>query len=108
MCFDGFHAAARLSNDLAKSEMVRLGSGDSNGLARTLDCSMTHLPVRYLGLPLGANYKDMKTWDSVMDRFEQRLAGWKRNLLSQRGKFTVIRSTFGNLSIHYISLLTMS
>lgn len=43
------------------SEMVRSGrEGDSNG--------------RYLGLPLGANYKNVKTRDPVVNRFERRLA----------------------------------
>lgn len=47
-------------------------------LAVVLGCKVTMLPVSYLGLPLGASFKESKVWDGVVDRVQRRLAGWKR------------------------------
>lgn len=42
-----------------------------------------------------------------MDRFEKRLAGWKRGLFLKGGRLTLIKSTLGNLSIYYVSLMVI-
>lgn len=65
---------------------------------------MTKLPIRYLSIPLGANNKETKTWEPVVNRFEQRLSGWKRGLLSKGGRLTLIKNTLRNLPINYVSL----
>lgn len=66
--------------NLNKSEMVSLGGWDSDeSLASLLGCKMTKFPVKYLGLLLGAKYKNLGTWDSVIETFERRLACWKKN-----------------------------
>lgn len=42
---------------------------------------------KYLELPLGTNYKDLRVWDLLIERFESMLVGLKRNLLSKEGGF---------------------
>lgn len=75
----GFQVVLRLNINLTKLELVRLvGAKDQEGLARVLWCNVTKLSIKYLGMPLGANYKDSKTWEPMINRFEQRLAGGKR------------------------------
>lgn len=59
-------------------------------------------------MPLGARYKEKKLWEPVIDMFESRLAGWKRNFLSKGCKLTLIKSTFANLPVYYLSTLTIS
>nr|XP_016496380.1 PREDICTED: uncharacterized protein LOC107815330 [Nicotiana tabacum] len=45
-------------------------------------CKVGSLPTTYLGLPLGASYKDTTVGNPVIERVEKRLAGWqKRNFL---------------------------
>lgn len=68
---------------------------------------MASFPIKYLSLPLDTNYKDAKMWDPMGDRFEQRLAGWKEDLLSKGGLLTLIKSTLVNLPIYYMPLLTI-
>lgn len=43
----------------------------------------------------------------MIELFERRLAGWKRNFLSKRGRYTLIKSTMANLPIYFLSLITI-
>jgi len=43
-------------------------------LAGVLGCKIEYLPITYLGLPLGAKFKENAIWDSVLGRFEKRLS----------------------------------
>jgi hypothetical protein len=53
-----FEAASGLKVNLAKSNLIPVGNVDQVGrLADILGCGIASLPVKYLGLPLGASYK---------------------------------------------------
>ena len=41
------------------------------------------LPMKYLGLPLGAKFKERIIWNPILEKLEQRLAGWKLSYLSK-------------------------
>ena len=62
------------------------------------------LPMKYLGLPLGAKFKDKTIWNPILEEIEQRLAGWKRLYLSKGGRVTLIKSTLSNLPTYFLSL----
>jgi hypothetical protein len=79
------------------------------------------LPIKYLGLPLGAKYKDSNIWNSIIfffiskniwnsiiKKMENRLAGWKRLYLSKRGRLTLINSTLSNLQTYFFVSLPYS
>lgn len=34
--------------------------------------------MKYLGLPLGAKFKERSIWSPILEKMERRLAGWKR------------------------------
>lgn len=94
--------------NLRKIEMVRIGErGDERELASVLGCNINKLPIKYIVIPSGAKFKDTKTWDPIIDMFEKRLAGWKRNFLSKDGRLTLIKNTLTNLLIYYLSILTI-
>jgi len=59
MClFLYFEAKSRLKTNLSKSEIVLVGNvRNVKGLASILGCGVASLPMKYLGLPLGAHYK---------------------------------------------------
>ena len=73
-------------------------------LVALLGCSMSSLPMTYLGLPLGAKFKDRAIWNSILERMEQRLTCWKRLYLSKGGKITLIKSTLSSLPTYFLSL----
>lgn len=65
---------------------------------------MSELPLTYLGLPLGATFKKKTVWNSMVEKVEKRLAGWKRFYLSKGRRLTLIKSTLSSLPSYYLSL----
>lgn len=103
-----FQAVSSLRINLSKSELVGIGhDGKADDLARVLECKMANLPIKYLGMPLGAKHKDGNCWEPVIDHFEKSLTSWKRNYLSKGGRLTLIKSTLSNLPTYYLSTLTI-
>ena len=47
-------------------------------LEDVLGCKQASLPMKYLGLPLGAHFKDRSIWNTILEKMERKLAGWKR------------------------------
>ncbi|XP_028059660.1 uncharacterized protein LOC114263352 [Camellia sinensis] len=60
--------------------------------ADILNCKVNGLPLKFLGLPLGANLGRKSTWRPVLDTIKSRLTGWKRRLLSFAGRLTFSKS----------------
>ena len=56
-----------------------------NVLVGMLVCRQSFLPLRYLGLLLGAKFKELSIWNPILEKMERRLAGWKRLYLSKEG-----------------------
>jgi hypothetical protein len=70
-----FEVVSGLKTNLAKSKLVPVGYVDNAaGLAEILGCGAASMPLKYLGLPLGASYKARHIWDSVIEKNEHRLA----------------------------------
>jgi len=61
-------------------------------LADIMNCSISSLPLKYLGLPLGASFKSTAIWDGVIEKMERKFASWKKIYLSRGGCLTLIKS----------------
>jgi hypothetical protein len=100
-----FEAVSGLKVNLSKSSLVPVGSlGDVDQLVDSLGCGTTELPLKYLGLPLGASFKLKTMWRDLEDRMARRLAPWKRSYLSKGGRVALIKSTLSNLPTYLLSL----
>lgn len=100
-----FEAVSGLKANLSKSELVPVGLVDHiRDLAEILGYKVSSLLMKYLGLPLGAFHQSKVIWDGVIQKIENRLAGWKRMYLSKRERITLIKSTLSNLPKYYLSL----
>ena len=100
-----FEATSGLRINLGKSELVQVGEVPLlEELADILGCKTSTLPMKYLGLPLGASFKSKNIWNPIVERMERRLAGWKRMYLSKGGRLTLIKSTLSSLPTYFLSL----
>ncbi|XP_015960974.1 uncharacterized protein LOC107484935 [Arachis duranensis] len=54
-------------------------------LLRVLGCKEATLPVKYLGISLGANPRLVKTWKPIIDKVEKKLSIWKAKVLNKAG-----------------------
>jgi hypothetical protein len=73
-----------------------------DSLNNILGCTVSPLPMKYLGLSLGAPFKAKAIWDSVIE-FERRLAKWKRMYLPKDGRINLIKSILSNLPTYFLS-----
>jgi hypothetical protein len=100
-----FEAASRLKVNLSKSEMVQIGNvSNLSSLAAWLDCKISTVPMKYLGMPLGARFKSKQIWDPILEKLGKKLAGWKHLYLSKGGRLTLLKSTLSGLPLYYLSL----
>jgi hypothetical protein len=100
-----FEAVSGLKVNLTKSALVPVGfPEDVEQLAAHLGCGTADLPMKYLGLPLGASFKLKAVWRDLEDLMIRRLAPWKRLYLSKGGRLALIKSTLSNLPTYLLSL----
>jgi hypothetical protein len=103
--FLAFEAVSGLKVNLSKSKLVPVGNVvDVEGLTNILSCRVSSLPLKYLGLPLGAGFKAKPIWNGVVEKIERWLASWKQMYLSKGGRVTLIKSTLSNLPTYFLSL----
>ena len=100
-----FEAVSGLKVNLGKSELVAVGAvPNMDLLVAVLGCKQGSLPMKYLGLPLGAKFKDKSIWNPILEKMERKLAGWKKLYLSKGGRVTLTKSTLSNLPTYFLSL----
>ena len=103
-----FEEVSGLHINLGNSELVPVGGVHNlEDLVGLLECGQSSLPLKYLGLPLGAKFKDLSIWNPILERMERRLVGWKRMYLSIGGKLTLIKSSLSSLPTYFLSLLPL-
>jgi hypothetical protein len=99
-----FEAVSSLKVNLPKSALVPVGSlDDIEQFAGLLGCGISSLPLKYLGLQLGASFKLKTMWPKLEELMARWLAPWKRMYLSKGGRVTLIKSTLSNLPTYMIA-----
>lgn len=104
-----FEIMSGLKINYHKSVVCGIGihKEQSKEYAAIFNCLHQGLPLKYLGMPLGANPKRRRTWQPVIDNFKKMLASWKRRFLSVAGRLTMIKSVLSSLPIFDLSLFKM-
>ncbi|XP_016185845.1 uncharacterized protein LOC107627528 [Arachis ipaensis] len=104
-----FELMSGLSINFEKSNLIPVNC-EQEWIERACDllgCQKKELPVRYLGISLGANPQLVKTWKPIIDKVEQKLSLWKAKVLNKAGKLVLIKSVLNSLPIYYLSLYKM-
>ena len=71
-----FKAITGLRVNSGKNEIVPVCDVENlNVLARVLCCKVGSLPMTYLGMPLGAYYKESSIWNPIIEKMERQLFG---------------------------------
>ncbi|XP_015939818.1 uncharacterized protein LOC107465352 [Arachis duranensis] len=87
--------------------LVNCDSEWSQRMCNLLGCKEASLPIKYLGVPLGANPRLVKTWKLIIDKVEDKLSLWKAKSLNKAGKLILIKSVLNSLPVYYLSLYKM-
>ena len=105
-----FEVMLGLSINFEKSSIIPLNcqAGWTRRMCDILGCSSSRLPIKYLGIPLGANPKRVNTWRPIVNRVEKKLSAWKMKILSKAGRLVLIKSMLNSLPLYYLSLFKMS
>lgn len=69
-----------------------------------MGCEVKELPSIYLGMPLFKGPLPTNTWNTLIDRFQKKLAGWKGSLLTKAGKLQLLKSSLQNLPMYLLFL----
>ena len=101
-----FEVVSGLKINFSKSIASGVGLEGNVGkeIAEVLRCKRQNLPIKYLGLYLGASSRKVKTWEGVINNFRNKLAGWKNKFLSFGGRVTLIKSVLSSLLLYYMSI----
>ena len=70
-------------------------------------CPVTSLPIKYLGIPLGANPRMVETWKPIIEKIEKKLIGWKASLLSKAERFVLIKTVLNSPPMYYLGIFQM-
>ncbi|XP_016198939.1 uncharacterized protein LOC107639895 [Arachis ipaensis] len=87
-----------LSINFEKSNLIPVNCSQEwvNQMCQLLGCQEVALPVRYLGISLGANSRLVKTWKPVIDKVEEKLSLWKAKIFSKASKLVLVKGgSFG-------------
>ncbi|GMP83957.1 hypothetical protein CsSME_00037684 [Camellia sinensis var. sinensis] len=104
-----FEIISGLRINFHKSVICGIGIPDDivQTFASRLNCTYQKLPLKYLGMPLGANPSRRVTSKPVVEKFKKKLTSWKMRLLSFASRVTLIRSVLSSLPVYYMYLLRL-
>ncbi|GJW78508.1 putative RNA-directed DNA polymerase, eukaryota, reverse transcriptase zinc-binding domain protein [Tanacetum coccineum] len=60
-------------------------------------CQASSFPITCLSLPIGKSMHYLSSWNILIDKFKSRLSKWKASLLSNGGRFSLIKYVLGSL-----------
>ncbi|XP_039145636.1 uncharacterized protein LOC120282866 [Dioscorea cayenensis subsp. rotundata] len=75
--------------------------------ANTFCCSVSRLPVTYLGIPISGRRPRNHDWRSLIDKIKSRLSTWKSNYLSIGGRLTLLNSVLSSLPTFWMSMFCL-
>ncbi|MCH83014.1 LINE-1 reverse transcriptase like [Trifolium medium] len=104
-----FELISGLKVNFHKSVLLGINVNDSwtKDAASALNCKVGELPIKYLGLPIGADPRRLKTWEPVIIALRKRLSSWSYRSLSMGGRLVLLKSVLSALPIYYLSFFKM-
>jgi hypothetical protein len=105
----GFEMASGLKVNFSKSCIMGVNvSEDFLSMATNfLNCRRGSIPFKYLGLPVGANPRNISTWEPMLNVIKGRLGSWGNKYVSLGGRIVLINAVLSAIPVFYLSYLKM-
>jgi hypothetical protein len=103
----GFEMTSGLKINFWKSSLMGVNvSHDFLKMASVfLNCRLSSLPFRYLGLPVGASPRRASTWEPLLVSLRKRLGAWGNKYVSLGGRIVLPNSVLNAIPIFYLSYM---
>nr|GEZ13641.1 RNA-directed DNA polymerase, eukaryota, reverse transcriptase zinc-binding domain protein [Tanacetum cinerariifolium] len=101
-----FFGASGLRINMCKSKImgVNVVDGKVKNAAVKLGCLVLKTPFTYLGTKVGDIMSRKHAWKEVVDKVLFRLSRWKMKILCIGGRFALLKSVLGSMSIFHMSI----
>lgn len=102
---DAFSENSGLKINFNKSSIIpiNLSGIQISTLANFFGCSSQGFPFTYLGLPLSPKALCKSDYLLLLERIDNRLAGWKGLVLSRGGRLVLLNSVLSTIPIYFCS-----
>ena len=74
----------------------------------TLGYQFVNLLDTYLGLPLMIKEVTTNYWNTILERMQKKLVGWKGKILSNARKLQLIVATLQGIPIYFLSIFKIN
>ena len=104
-----FEQLSGLKINFHKSEIFCFGKAKDHEVfySQLFGCEIGEYPFRYLGLPMNTRKLNNKDWQTIENRIEKRISGWKGKMLSVGGRLVLINSVFSSLPMFMMSFFEL-
>jgi hypothetical protein len=105
----GFEMVSGLKVNFWKSCVMGINvSNEFLGMTSNfLNCRRGRTLFKYLGLPVGANPRNMSTWEPMLNVIRGRLGSWGNKYVSLGGRIVLINAVLNAIPIFYLSYMKM-
>lgn len=100
-----FESVSSIKLNLEKTELypINLDRAEANFLASVFRCKLSKFPFKYLGVPLSDVPLKNKDWGFLLDKFRNKLQGWKGQSLSLGRRITLLNSVLSAVPLYTLS-----
>ena len=104
-----FEQLSGLKINFDKSEIFCFGKARDNEVfyLQLFGCGVGKFPFRYLGLPMHTRKLSNKDRQTIENRIEKKLSGWKGKLLSVGGRLVSLNSVLSSLPMFMMSFFEL-
>ncbi|KAJ4777641.1 RNA-directed DNA polymerase (reverse transcriptase)-related family protein [Rhynchospora pubera] len=105
LVLDIFAKTSGLTLNWTKTKLIpfNLTQTDTLFLQSLINCSVSTLPVTYLGLPLTAKRPDRACFQLLIDRISKKLVCWQNSFLSRAGRLVIASSVLSSMPTFFMS-----
>ncbi|GLT68412.1 hypothetical protein SLA2020_406460, partial [Shorea laevis] len=102
-----FELVSGLKVNFFKSALygINVKMEDISEWAETLNCVVGCIPFKYLGIPVGANPRNLSTWTPVVDCLRRKLSNWKCESLSFGGRIVLLNAVLSSIPVYFFSTM---